>query len=86
MAEIDQAFLTVDHNLKHAGGKGWSQVFRVNLYYTDGSPQALGRVAENMKKWMPNHKPILTGIGVKELALEGMHIEIEVSAYVKDEN
>ncbi|TPX16149.1 uncharacterized protein E0L32_004144 [Thyridium curvatum] len=82
MEEIDQAFANVDYNLRHAGGKGWSQVFRVNIYYTDGSPEALGRMAENMKKWMPNHRPILTGVGVKELALEGMRVEIEVSAYL----
>ena len=83
MPQIDRAFSNVDHNPKHAGGEGWSQVFRVNLYYTDGSAEAMCRMAANMKKWKPNHKPILTGIGVKELALEGMHIEKEVSAYVK---
>ncbi|KAI5369833.1 Putative YjgF/YER057c/UK114 family, RutC-like superfamily protein [Septoria linicola] len=32
-AQIDQAFANVDLALKTAGGKGWSQVFRVNTYH-----------------------------------------------------
>jgi enamine deaminase RidA (YjgF/YER057c/UK114 family) len=30
---------------------------------------------------MPDHKPVLTCVGVKELALEGMRIEIEAFAH-----
>ncbi|KAL8742272.1 MAG: hypothetical protein Q9184_008282, partial [Pyrenodesmia sp. 2 TL-2023] len=80
--EIDQAFENVDRNLKDAGGKGWSQVFRVNSYHTDMSNEALGHMVKNLRKWMPDHQPLLTCVGVAKLALEDMRIEIEVSAYV----
>jgi len=32
-AQIDQAFVDVELNLKDAGGMGWEQVFRVNFYH-----------------------------------------------------
>ncbi|KAL8882493.1 MAG: hypothetical protein Q9198_000522 [Flavoplaca austrocitrina] len=80
--EIDQAFENVDRNLKDAGGEGWSQVFRVNSYHTDMSNEALGHMVKNLRKWMPNHQPLLTCVGVAKLAQEDMRIEIEVSAYV----
>lgn len=38
--EIAQAFANVDLNLKNAGGKGWTQVFRVNSYHTEITPEA----------------------------------------------
>lgn len=38
-------------------------------------------MAENYKKWMPNHKVIWTQLGVKELGVPEMMVEIEVSAY-----
>ncbi|KAL8991101.1 MAG: hypothetical protein Q9169_007949 [Polycauliona sp. 2 TL-2023] len=80
--EIDQAFENVDHCLKDAGGEGWSQVFRVNSYHTDMSDEALGCLVKNLRKWMPDHQPLLTCVGVAKLAAPGMRIEIEVSAYV----
>ncbi|KAL8918471.1 MAG: hypothetical protein Q9172_005412 [Xanthocarpia lactea] len=79
--EIDQAFENVDRNLKDAGGKGWSQVFRVNSYNTDMSDEAFRHMVRNFKKWMPDHQPLLTCVGVTKLGIEGMHIELEVSAY-----
>ncbi|PGH17656.1 hypothetical protein AJ79_01018 [Helicocarpus griseus UAMH5409] len=78
--EIDQAFSNVDYNLKDAGGQGWSQVFRVNSYHVDISHDALMHMIENFKKWMPDHQPIWTCVGVEKLALPGMRVEIEVSA------
>jgi enamine deaminase RidA (YjgF/YER057c/UK114 family) len=33
--EIDQAFANVDFNLKHAGGKGIGQVYKVVTYSID---------------------------------------------------
>ncbi|KAL9020659.1 MAG: hypothetical protein Q9185_002107 [Variospora sp. 1 TL-2023] len=80
--EIDQAFENVDRNIKDAGGKGWSQVFRVNSYHVDMSDEALGHMIKNLRKWMPDHQPLLTCVGVTKLGLDGMRIEIEVSAYV----
>ncbi|KAH0435686.1 endoribonuclease L-PSP [Colletotrichum camelliae] len=81
--EIDQAFSNVDLALKDAGGKGWSQVFRIRLYALDEAwtPEGMGRMVENMKKWAPDHAPILTGVGVSKLGQPGMRIEVEVSAY-----
>jgi enamine deaminase RidA (YjgF/YER057c/UK114 family) len=79
--EVDQAFENVDHCLKHAGGKGWSEVFQVRLYMTDITEEAMGALVRNLKTWLPDHQPILTGVGVPALAIPGMHVEIEVSAH-----
>ncbi|KAL0937447.1 endoribonuclease L-PSP [Colletotrichum truncatum] len=81
--EIDQAFANVDMTLRDAGGEGWSQVFRIRLYALDEAwtPEGMGRMIENLKKWAPNHAPILTGVGVTKLGQPGMRIEVEVSAY-----
>lgn len=35
-----------------------------------------------LKAYVPDHRPILTGIGVAGLALKGMRIEIEVTAHL----
>lgn len=37
--EMAQAFANVDLNLKDAGGEGWTQVFRVNSYHTEITPE-----------------------------------------------
>ncbi|KAK2039276.1 hypothetical protein LZ31DRAFT_476978, partial [Colletotrichum somersetense] len=83
LQEIDQAFENVDLTLKDAGGEGWSQVFRIRLYAVDEAwtPEGIGRMVDNIKKWAPNHAPILTGVGVTKLGQPGMRIEVEVAAY-----
>ncbi|KAK2051695.1 endoribonuclease L-PSP, partial [Colletotrichum caudatum] len=83
MQEIDQAFENVDLTLKDAGGEGWSQVFRIRLYAVDEAwtPEGIGRMVDNIKKWTPSHAPILTGVGVTKLGQPGMRVEVEVSAY-----
>jgi enamine deaminase RidA (YjgF/YER057c/UK114 family) len=48
-APIDQAFKTVDFNLKHAGGKGWSQVFRVNSYHVPLNNEANMAMVRNFR-------------------------------------
>jgi len=80
--QIDQAFSNVDLNLKHAGGKGWEQVFRVNSYHVPLTNEALQAMLRNAAKWMPDHKPIWTIVGVTELGEEEMKVEIEVTAHV----
>ena len=80
-AQIDQAFENVDHNLKDAGGKGWSQVFRVNSYHVPINNEALAAMTRNFKKWMPDHKPVWTCVGVTRLGEDDMRVEIEVVAY-----
>ncbi|KAJ3515502.1 hypothetical protein NM208_g14958 [Fusarium decemcellulare] len=79
--QIDQAFRNVDTALKAAGGKGWDQVFRVNSYHLEITPEVNASMKKNYEKWMPNHKPIWTQIGVKQLGAPGMAVEIEVSAH-----
>ncbi|KAK5075035.1 hypothetical protein LTS08_001882 [Lithohypha guttulata] len=79
--EIVQAFSNVDLALKDAGGKGWSQVFRVNSYHIDLTPEVTGLMVENFRKWMPDHMPIWTQVGVRQLGADGMNVEIEVVAY-----
>ena len=80
LAEIDQAFENVDYNLKHAGGKGWSQVYKIVTYSIDIRPQQ-DRIVENLRKWMPDHQPVWTEVGVRQLGTDAMNFEIEVEAF-----
>lgn len=79
--QIDQAFANVELNLKDAGGQGWSQVFRVNSYHVPINNEALDAMVRNFRKWMPDHKPIWTCIGVPRLGEDDMRVEIEVVAH-----
>lgn len=79
--EIDQAFANCEHNLKHAGGQGFSQVYKVVTYSTDIQSQN-EHIVRNLRKWMPGHAAIWTELGVKELGGgEQMHFEIDVEAF-----
>ncbi|RYP63925.1 hypothetical protein DL771_009037 [Monosporascus sp. 5C6A] len=78
-AEVDQAFENVEANLRHAGGKGWSQVYRVVTYSTD-LKATHDRIVANYRKWMPDHQPAWTEVGVARLGLDTMHVEVEVEA------
>ncbi|KNG47985.1 l-psp endoribonuclease family protein [Stemphylium lycopersici] len=80
-AEIEQAFSNVELNLKHAGGKGWSQVFRVNSYHVPMNDEALAAMVRGFRKWMPDHEPIWTCVGVTGLGEQAMRVEIEVVAH-----
>ncbi|CBX95966.1 similar to endoribonuclease L-PSP [Plenodomus lingam JN3] len=79
--QIEQAFANVDLCLKDAGGKGWSQVYRVNSYHPILDDDVLKIMADNFKKWMPDHSPIWTCVGVMKLAEDKMKVEIEVVAH-----
>ncbi|KAI9151523.1 hypothetical protein HJFPF1_08727 [Paramyrothecium foliicola] len=79
--EIAQAFRNVETALKDAGGKGWTQVFRVNSYHTDLTDEVTAIMKKNFEKYMPDHAPIWTEIGVKKLGAPTMNVEIEVSAF-----
>ena len=70
----------MDHTLRHAGGKGWSQVYSIRLYTTRVDETCFNCIVDNLKKWVPDHQPILTVPGVAQLGLPGMNIEIEVAA------
>ncbi|KAF2995178.1 hypothetical protein E8E14_003438 [Neopestalotiopsis sp. 37M] len=80
-AQIDRAFENVQLALTDAGGKGWSQVFRVTTYHVPINDEAMGAVIRNFKKWMPDHQPIWTCLGVTRLAKDDMRVEIEVVAH-----
>lgn len=57
--EIDQIFANVDYSLKHAGGRGWPQVFRMTSYHTNmGSRDWDEPMISNFKKWVLYHQPI----------------------------
>lgn len=80
-AQIDQAFENVQSALTAAGGKGWDQVFRVNSYHVPLNNEALEAMVRNFRKWMPNHQPLWTCVGVTRLGEDDMRVEIEVQAY-----
>ncbi|KAL1868666.1 hypothetical protein Daus18300_005800 [Diaporthe australafricana] len=79
LKQIDRAFDNVEHTLGLAGA-GWKDVYAVKLYHTEIPEEAVGHFVENMRKYMPDHQPILSGIGVASLAF-GMKVEIEVRAH-----
>jgi enamine deaminase RidA (YjgF/YER057c/UK114 family) len=79
--QIDAAFANVDLALKTAGGKGWSQVFRVNSYHVPLNNEALEAMVRNLRKWCPDHAPIFTCVGVQRLGVDDMRVEVEVRAY-----
>lgn len=79
--EVDQAFENVQHTLQQAGGKGWEQVYKVRCYCAPLSAEVAERFIGNLKKYCPNHQPLLTVVGVQGL-YNNMHIEIEVAAHL----
>ncbi|KAH6688365.1 Endoribonuclease L-PSP/chorismate mutase-like protein [Plectosphaerella plurivora] len=80
-AQIDLAFSNVEKNLLDAGGKGWTQVFRVNSYHVPINNEALAAMVRNFRKWMPDHQPLWTCVGVTRLGEDDMRVEIEVVAH-----
>ncbi|KAM3533150.1 hypothetical protein MY4038_003575 [Beauveria bassiana] len=80
-AQIDLAFANVDLALKDAGGKGWSQVFRVNSYHIPLNTEAMDAMVRNFRRYMPDHQPLWTCVGVTRLGEDDMRVEIEVSAH-----
>lgn len=79
--QIDLAFANVERCLKDAGGKGWSQVYRVNSYHVPLNNEALEAMVRNFRAYMPDHQPIWTCIGVPRLGEDDMRVEIEVVAH-----
>ncbi|KAJ5046067.1 hypothetical protein NUH16_002892 [Penicillium rubens] len=81
IAQIHQAFKNVELSLRNAGGTGWEQVFRVNSYLVPMDDEAMEAMVQNLRKYMPNHQPVWTCVGVTALAEDDMKIEIEVVAH-----
>ncbi|KAK1827846.1 RutC family protein [Podospora conica] len=87
LEEIDQAFENVQLALTHAGGKGWSQVYSMRVYVVESywdDEAFLGHLIGSLKRWMPDHQPLMTAVGVAKLGAgpsAGMRVEIEVAAH-----
>ncbi|KAK2803388.1 hypothetical protein FQN50_007047 [Emmonsiellopsis sp. PD_5] len=82
--QVNQAFANVEHALKRAGGKGWSQVYKVRAYAAPLTEEIVRDLVRNLRQYCPDHMPLLTGVGVQSLAF-GMCVEIEVVAHVGEE-
>lgn len=53
----------------------------MTTYLTEINEETFTILLANFKKWMPDHQPICTLIGVKQLGLKGMRVEVEVVAH-----
>jgi enamine deaminase RidA (YjgF/YER057c/UK114 family) len=60
---------------------GWEQVFRIKSYHVSIDNEAIETTVHNLRKYMLNHKPVWTCIGVTGLAEDCMKVEIEVVAH-----
>lgn len=77
--QIELAFKNVERVLATVD-LGWEDVYQVRTYHVS-LPLSIAKTAEVLTNYTPNHKPILTGVGVSHLADPRMIIEIEVEAY-----
>ena len=93
--QIDQAFANVETTLKAAGSKGWSEVYLARMFYVidgerDGEvwkaelEKVLQAGGDVLRKWCPEHRPLLTAVEARALAAEGMRIEVEVEALLSE--
>ena len=79
--EVDQAFDNVEHAIKHAGGKGWDQVYKTRIYITVPLDDIAEPIIRNMKERCKNHGPLMTVVQVAAL-YKTMRIEIEAEAHL----
>lgn len=83
-SQISNAFSNVQLALTHAGSQGWAEVYKVRCYV--GPPgldeEVMGLLLTELRKWCPDHRPVLTGVAVAGL-WEGMRLELEVKACVR---
>ena len=81
--EIAQAFDNVERTLSTAGAS-WADVVHVNSYHVGGfPPQVNATMAMLFKRYMPDHAPIWTQVGVEALGLPEMRIEVRVTAIIR---
>ena len=66
-ARINQAFKNVDLALKTAGGKGWSQVYKVRSYLLPLNGEDGDAMVRNFKDWMSDQQLLWTCVGVTRL-------------------
>ncbi|KAH6687425.1 Endoribonuclease L-PSP/chorismate mutase-like protein [Plectosphaerella plurivora] len=80
--QIELAFKNVEKNLKDAGAAGgWDSVYSVKSFHISLSA-SFDLMVEQFRKWMPAHQPVWTCVGVTELGIPGMIVEIEVEAII----
>lgn len=79
--QVETAFANIELMLKAAGGKGWSQVYSVTSYHVPLNGEVLEIMGEQFKKWMPDHKPIWSTVGVPRLGEDDLRTEIVVTAH-----
>ncbi|PVH80447.1 YjgF-like protein [Cadophora sp. DSE1049] len=84
-AQIEQAFENVEYTLKSAGARGWEDVYFVRSYHLPLNDEALEAMIRGFRKYLPNHQPCWTAIGVARLGFDDMRVEIEVKAHVPHE-
>jgi enamine deaminase RidA (YjgF/YER057c/UK114 family) len=84
--EIAQAFRNVERTLALAGA-GWEQVIHVNSYHVglDEDTEKINRImAERFRRYMPDHAPIWTLLGVAALGDTKMRVEIRATAILPE--
>jgi enamine deaminase RidA (YjgF/YER057c/UK114 family) len=56
----------------------------VNSYHVPINNEAMEAMVRNFKKWMPDHEPLWTCVGVPRLGEDDMRVEVEVWAHVPE--
>lgn len=81
--QIKLAFENVDRVLRTAGLRGWEDVYSIRSYHVD-MEGTFSHMVEELRRRLPDHRPIWTSIGVPALAFKEMLIEVEVEAIKSD--
>lgn len=80
--EIKAAFRNIELVLSKAGAS-WDHVIHVNTYHVGGFPPIVNdTIVMLYRRYMPNHAPIWTQVGVDSLGLLAMRFEIRVTAII----
>ncbi|KAJ5355653.1 hypothetical protein N7517_010262 [Penicillium concentricum] len=81
--EAEIAFEHVERALKAAGfgADAWEHVYKINSYEVaaEGLGEGIGKAA---RKYLKKTRPAWTGVNVASLVMPGLHLEIEVEAYL----
>lgn len=80
--EIAAAFRNIELILSKAGAS-WDHVIHVNTYHVGGFPPIVNdTIVKLYRRYMPDHAPIWTQLGVEALGLPTMRFEIRVIALI----
>lgn len=79
--QVELAFRNVERVLATVD-LSWEDVYQVRTYHVS-LPLSMAKTVEVLAKCTPNHKPVLTGVGISHLADPRMIIEVEVEAYAE---